>query len=101
MPALAVIHCYPVGIELCNAVGATRIERRALLLRDLLHQAIELTGTGLVNACFACKTRILTASRIRACQARHCWRCTPDSQNSPQHGFEPRGYKSHPAAPAE
>ena len=50
--ALAVVHSDPVGIELGHPVGTARIERRALLLRDLLHQAIELTGTGLVDASF-------------------------------------------------
>ena len=50
--ALAVVHCDQVGIELRYAVGATRIEGRALLLRDLLHQAIELTGARLVDPGF-------------------------------------------------
>ena len=50
--ALAVVHRDPVGIELRDAVGAARIERRALLLRDLLHQAVELTGARLVDPGF-------------------------------------------------
>ena len=50
--ALAVVHRDPVGIELRDAVGAARIEGCALLLRDLLHQAVELTGARLINAGF-------------------------------------------------
>ena len=35
------------------------------MLRDLLHQAIELTGTRLVDPSFLCETKTRTASRIR------------------------------------
>ena len=37
----AVIHRDPVAIELGDAVGRARVERRRLLLRDLLDQAVE------------------------------------------------------------
>jgi len=47
--SLAVVHHDPVAIYLGHRVGATRIEGRGLLLRDLLHQAVELAGTGLVD----------------------------------------------------
>jgi len=58
--ALAVVHRDPVGIELLlrrslrllHHVGAARKEGCALLLRDLLHQAIELTSARLVDPCF-------------------------------------------------
>jgi len=50
--ALAVVHRDPVGIELRHAVGAARIEGCALLLRDLLHQAVELTCARLVDPRF-------------------------------------------------
>jgi hypothetical protein len=53
--ALAVGHRSPVAIDLCNAIGAARVERGAVLLRDLLHQAVELTGAGLVDTGFLCQ----------------------------------------------
>ena len=53
--AFAVVHRDPVGIELCYAIGAARIKRRALLLGNFLHQAIELTGAGLVDPRFVCE----------------------------------------------
>src|SRR5579871_4468196 len=46
---LAVVHRDPVAIELCDAVRRAWIERRGLLLRDLLHETIELGGRGLVE----------------------------------------------------
>jgi hypothetical protein len=49
---LAVIHRDPVGVQLGHTIGAARIEGRTLLLGDLLHQAVELTGAGLVDAGF-------------------------------------------------
>ena len=45
----AVIHRDPIGIELRDAIGAARVERRVLLLRCLLHQAEELTGACLID----------------------------------------------------
>ena len=50
--ALAVVHRDPVGIKFGHSVGAARIEGRALLLRDFLHQAVELTGARLIDARF-------------------------------------------------
>ena len=47
---LAVVHRDPVGVELGHRVGRARIEGRGLLLRHLLHQAVELRGRGLVEA---------------------------------------------------
>jgi len=64
--ALAVVHRDPVGIELCHAVGAARIERRSLLLQDFLHQAVELTGALLVDPRLSVSPTIRTASRIRS-----------------------------------
>ncbi len=49
---LAVVDRNPVGIHLGHCVGATRIERCGFLLRDFLHQAIELAGAGLIKAGF-------------------------------------------------
>ena len=49
---LAVIHRDPVGIELGHPVGTARIEGRGFLLGDFLHQPVELTGAGLVDAGF-------------------------------------------------
>ena len=39
----------PVGVELGDAVGRPRVERRLLGLRDLLHLAVQLRGRGLVE----------------------------------------------------
>lgn len=50
--ALADVHRGPVNIELRHAVGAARIEGCALLMRDLLHQAVELTGARLIDQGF-------------------------------------------------
>ncbi len=50
---LTVIHRDPVAVEFGDTVRRARIERRGLLLRDLLHKAVELRGRGLV------KTRLL------------------------------------------
>ena len=47
---LAVVHCDPVAVELGHGVGTARIERCSFLLRDLLHQSVQLTGAGLVDA---------------------------------------------------
>src|SRR5437660_12165213 len=47
---LAVVHRDPVAVEFRHAVGRARIERRALLLRHFLHQAIKLRRRGLVEA---------------------------------------------------
>jgi len=49
---LAVVHRDPVGVELGHPVGAAGVERGALLLGDLLHQAVELAGAGLVDPRF-------------------------------------------------
>ena len=50
--AFAVVHSYPVGIKLRDSVGASGIKGRALLLRDLLNQPVELTGARLVDPGF-------------------------------------------------
>ena len=47
---LAVVHRDPVGVELGDRVRAARIERRGFLLRDLLHQAVQLGRRRLVEA---------------------------------------------------
>lgn len=47
---LAVVLDRPKGVELGDGVGTARIERRRLLLRHLLHLAVELRGRGLVEA---------------------------------------------------
>ena len=49
---LAVIHRDPVGIELGHSVGTARIEGRGFLLGNFLHEPVELTGAGLINAGF-------------------------------------------------
>ncbi len=46
---LAVVHRDPVGVHLGHRVGAARVEGRGFLLRNFLHQAIELGGGGLVK----------------------------------------------------
>ena len=47
---LAVVDGDPVGVELGHAVGAARVEGGGFALRGFAHQAIELAGTGLVEA---------------------------------------------------
>ena len=49
---LAVVHGDPVGIELGYGVRAARVEGGSFLLRGFLYQAIQLAGTGLVEADF-------------------------------------------------
>ncbi len=48
--SFAVVDSDPVGVQFCNAIGASRIERCLLRLRHFLHQAVELAGGGLVYA---------------------------------------------------
>ncbi|MNV77171.1 hypothetical protein D3C71_1705690 [compost metagenome] len=45
----AVVHGDPVGIHLGHRIGRTRIKRGGFALRDLLHQAIQLRGRGLIK----------------------------------------------------
>lgn len=47
---LAVIDRDPVGVELGAGVGAARVEGRGFLLRDFLHQTVQLGGRGLIEA---------------------------------------------------
>ena len=47
--ALTVILCDPVAVQLCNTVGAARIKRRLLVLRDGLHLAEHLRGRCLIE----------------------------------------------------
>ncbi len=47
---LAVVHRDPMGVYLGGAVRRTRVERRGLALRHLLHQTEHLAGGGLVEA---------------------------------------------------
>jgi hypothetical protein len=47
---LAVVHRDPVGVELGHRVGAAGVEGGGLLLRDLLHQTVQLARGGLVEA---------------------------------------------------
>jgi hypothetical protein len=47
---LAVVDGDPVAIELGDGVGRARIEGRGLALRDLVDEAVELGGAGLVEA---------------------------------------------------
>ena len=75
--ALAVVHRDPVGIELRYAVGAAGIKGRALPLRDLLHQAVELTGARLVDPRFFGEPQ--DPQRLQ--DPHRCWRCTPDSHS--------------------
>ena len=49
---LAVVHRDPVSIQLGHRIGAAGVEGGAFLLRNLLHQAIQLAGAGLVKAGF-------------------------------------------------
>ena len=49
---LAVIHRDPVGIELGYPVGTARIEGGCFLLGNFLHEPVELTGAGLIDAGF-------------------------------------------------
>ena len=49
---LAVVHHYPVGVELGHGVGAAGVEGRGLFLGGFLHQAVELAGAGLVEPGF-------------------------------------------------
>ena len=53
--SLAIVHSYPVGVKLGDAIGAARIKGCGFFLRNFLHQAIELTCTGLINTRFVCK----------------------------------------------
>ena len=46
----AIVHRDPVAVQLGDGIGAARIERRRLLLRHLLHEAVELRRRGLVEA---------------------------------------------------
>jgi hypothetical protein len=48
----AVVHRDPVAVELGNAVGRARIERRAFPLRHFLDQAIQFRCRSLVKAGF-------------------------------------------------
>ena len=54
---LAVVHRDPVGVKLCHPVWAARIKGCGFLLRNLLHQAVELTGACLINASFGCEAQ--------------------------------------------
>src|SRR5882724_491316 len=47
--SLAVVHCDPIAIKLRDAIGRARIERRRLLLRNLLHQSVQLGGGCLIE----------------------------------------------------
>ncbi len=49
---LAVVHADPVGVELGDRIGRTRVERRRLALRNLLDEAVKLAGAGLVELGF-------------------------------------------------
>ena len=46
---LAIVDADPVGVEFGDGVGAARIEGGGLALRDLLDEAVELRGAGLVE----------------------------------------------------
>ncbi len=46
---LAIVDADPVGVHLGDGVGRARVEGRGLLLRNLLDQAVELRGAGLVE----------------------------------------------------
>ena len=52
---LAVIDGDPVGVKLGDAVGTAGVKGGGFLLRDLLHEAVELGGGGLVDARFCCE----------------------------------------------
>lgn len=47
---LAVLLDDPIAVEFGHSVGAVGVERGLLVLRDLLHLAVELRGRGLVDA---------------------------------------------------
>ena len=55
--ALAVVFHYPEAVLFGDAVWRARIERCRLLLRHLLHLAVELRCRSLINAAFVGKTR--------------------------------------------
>src|SRR5215467_5513479 len=48
---LTIVDSDPVRIELCCGVWGTRVKRRRLALRHLLHFAVKLRRGGLVEAC--------------------------------------------------
>src|SRR5258705_1659239 len=45
----AIVHRDPVAVKLADAIGRARIERRGFLLRDLLHQTVQLRSGRLVE----------------------------------------------------
>lgn len=47
---LAVLLDNPVAVELCHGIGAVGVKRGLLVLRDLLHLAVELRGRSLIDA---------------------------------------------------
>ena len=47
---LAILLHYPIAIELCHSIGRIGVEGRVLVLRHLLHLAVELARGGLVDA---------------------------------------------------
>ena len=67
---LAVVDHDPVAVHLGHRIGRARIEGRGLLLRDLLHQAVQLGGAGLVELRLLLKAQ--DADRFQ--QAQHAER---------------------------
>jgi len=66
---LAVVDRDPVGIELGHCVWAARVKGGAFLLRDFLHQAIQLAGGCLVEAGLLFQTE--DADRFQHAQRAH------------------------------
>src|SRR5260370_39889600 len=48
---LAVVHRDPIAVELGDAIGRARIERRGFLLRNFLSQSVQLGGGRLIEPC--------------------------------------------------
>ena len=67
---LSVIHHDPVRVELGYGVRAARVERRSFLLRNLLHQAVQLAGAGLVETGFFLQAQ--DANGLQQAQGADC-----------------------------
>jgi len=69
---LAVVHRYPVGVELGGGVGRSRGKRRGLALRHLPDLAVEFGGRGLVEPGFARQAQ--QTDRLEQAQRADCIR---------------------------
>ena len=64
-----VVHGDPVGVQFCDRIRRTWVERRGLFLWDFLHQAVQLRGGCLVETGFLLKTQ--EADRFQQTQGTH------------------------------